>query len=124
MTATTEETKVEKLDKDSFEFEGEFLDLTGEEAYELLAEYRAAAAALHAAKKLAFDAEEKIKRVMRGHEALRIDGEVKVTWKWEALTKFNKQELARKYNDILNELTERVPDGKRVFNAKGVVGVD
>lgn len=121
MTTATLEAK---LDKDTFNFEGEFLDLTGAEAYELLAEYRAAAAALHAAKKLAFDAEEKIKARMRGYESLRIDGEVKVTWKWEALTKFDKQKLAREHLDILNTLTTRVPDGKRVFSAKGVVGVE
>lgn len=111
-------------DKDRFLYEGEFLDLTGQEAYELLAEYRAAATALHAAKKAAFDAEEKIKERMSGFENLRIDGEVKVTWTWQALTKFDKQALARKYPEILNELTTRVPDGKRVFSAKGVVGVE
>lgn len=133
MTATIEETstesKTQKLDKDSFQFEGEFLDVNvGDENYnavvDLLAEYRTEALALTAAKDRAFKVEEKIKTLMAGHETLRVNGEQRVTWKWEALTKFDKQRLAREYNEILNLLTERVPDGKRVFNAKGVVGVD
>ena len=117
-----DETKA--VDKDTFAYEGEFLDLTGEEAYELLAEYRAAATLLHQAKKAAFDAEEKIKRAMRGHEALRIDGEVKVTWAWQAVTKVDKAQLGKDHPDLIDKYTTRVPDGKRVFSAKGVVGVD
>lgn len=123
MTDTIEKpAKVTEVTR--FEYEGEYLDLTGPEAYELLAEYRAAAQSLHVAKKAAFDAEEKIKELMRGRENLRVDGEVKVSWTWQSLTKFDKSALAVKYPAIVDEFTSRVPNGKRVFNAKGVVGVD
>ncbi len=110
-----------------FEWQGERLEVPANEkdaVYEELAEYRAAAKALHAAKEAAFAAEEKIKQRMAGFEELAVDGEVKVTWRWAGETKFDKRGLQREAPELVERFTTRTTDTKRVFNAKGVVGVD
>ncbi len=128
---TTTATKAVKAKKpteaERFEYMGERLDVDLEDrdkAYEMLAEYRAAAKLLHDAKERAFAAEDAIKIYMAGHEELALDGEVKVTWRWQGETKFDKTGLAREYPAIVEQYTTRTTDTKRVFNAKGVVGVD
>ncbi len=130
-TASDSEVPAKKTKKpteaERFEYMGERLEIDLEDrdaVYQELAEYSAAAKILHDAKERAFAAEEKIKQRMAGHEELALDGEVKVTWRWQGETKFDKTGLARKYPELVEEFTTRTHDTKRVFNAKGVVGVD
>lgn len=107
-----------------FSYEGEFLDVEPEVAAAILARYSERALALHEAKAAAFAVEEEIKLLMGGHENLRVNGEVKVTWKWGAKTTFDKRGLRQDHPEILEEYTHTDPLGTRTFNAKGVVGVD
>ena len=121
-TQTVKSKKVSEVER--FEYSGEFLDVDPEVAGDVLGRYRQAALALHAAKEAAFAVEEEIKLLMGGHENLRVNGEVKVTWKWGAKTTFDKRGLRQTHPGLVEEYTTTDPLGTRSFNAKGIVGVD
>ncbi len=113
MTQTTEAPKAP-------EYQGEFVDVDPAAWAKYEAAYKYAAQALQHAKDLAFAAEQDIKELMGGHEHLRVMGETRVSWTWQAKNVFDKGQLRKDHPDIVDKYTQIIPDGKRVFDAKPI----
>lgn len=101
-------------------FEGEFVDVDPAQWAKYEAAYKYAALALQHAKDLAFKAEQDIKDLMGGHEHLRVMGETRVSWTWQAKNVFDKGQLRKDHPDLVDKYTTIIPDGKRVFDAKPI----
>lgn len=106
------------------EWQGEVLELDPQVGYDLMARYRQAARALHAAKEEAKRIEEEIMAAVGGYESAAINGQVIVTWPWVNSVSFDtktfKEDAERKalYESFLKtKVTRR-------FKVTGVVGVD
>lgn len=121
-TAATPE--VTEITNDTFEFMGETIELDPKVGYELAAQYREAAIALHQAKDRAFTIEQQIKAVMKGYEHATVNGERVFSWIWKLKTTFNKKGLRIKYPEIHDEFVVKVENGTRSFSAPGVTGVE
>ncbi len=125
----TPKTEKEKKPTEAqrFHWMGEVLEVPEEdlpEVYAMLARYRDRAATLATARAAAFETEEELKKYMKGFEHLSVNGDRVVHWVWQGETKFDKRGLQRSHPELVEEYTTRTTDTKRVFNAKGVVGVD
>lgn len=107
-----------------FEWQGEVIDLDPAVGYALLAEYRANAAALHAAKQAAKETEQKIMQTLGGYEHGAVDGQQLFHWPIVNSTSFDaksfKEDPERKalYDAFL------VTKPTRRFKVDGTVGVD
>lgn len=107
-----------------YEWQGEVLELSPQVGYALLAEYRTAAAALHAAKEAAKTIEAKIMETLGGYEHGSVDGQQLFHWPIVNSTSFNakafKEDPERKalYDAFL------VTKQTRRFKVDGTVGVD
>lgn len=108
----------------AYEWQGEVLELDPQVGYELMARYRQAAKALHAAKEEAKRIEEEIMAVVGGYENAAINGQVIVTWPWVSSTTFDvksfKEDPERKA--LYEQFLKTKPT--RRFKVTGVVGVD
>lgn len=106
------------------EWMGERLDIDPAVGHRLLAEYRAAAAGLHAAKERAKAVEQEIQQTLQGFEHGAIDGQDFFHWTFVNSTSFDaksfKEDPERKalYDSFL------VTKPTRRFKVDGTVGVD
>lgn len=106
------------------EWMGERLDIDPAVGHRLLAEYRASAAALHAAKERAKAVEQEIQQTLQGFEHGAIDGQDFFHWTFVNSTSFDaksfKEDPERKalYEQFL------VTKPTRRFKVDGTVGVD
>jgi hypothetical protein len=118
-TATTNTTP------GTFTWEGERRDIAPAIGYALLAEYRANAAALHAAKEAAKATELKIQQALGGYEHGAVDGQDVFHWVFVDSTSFD----AKAFKDAgpeykaLYEAFLRTKQTRR-FRVDGTVGVD
>lgn len=105
-------------------FEGEELEFDPELGYTLLARYRQAAQALHAAKAAALEVEAEIQAALGGFEHGVINGQRVFHWPWCDKTSFNVKALKAAHPAIHAEFSTTVPNGSRRFTVEGTVGVD
>lgn len=124
--AEPEPAAAEVIKPDTFEFMGEYLEVSPEVGWALAAEYRTAAAALHEAKRVAKDVEQKIMEQMRGFEAIGVDGQTLFTWKFVDSTSFDAREFKAAGPDYkaLYDHFCKTKTTRRFRAADGTVGVD
>lgn len=108
-----------------FDYMGEVLELDTALGYELLAEYRAAAAQLHEAKARAKAVELRIQETMQGFEHGAVNGMQVIHWPFVDSTSFD----AKAFKETSPEhkaLYEHFLKTKRTrrFKVDGTVGVD
>lgn len=124
--SATADATVEVIKPDTFEYQGEYLEVSPAVGWALAAEYRTAAAALHEAKRVAKDVEQKIMQAMQGFEAIGVDGQTLFTWKFVDSTSFD----AKAFKDAGDEYRElynffcKTKTTRRFKAADGTVGVD
>lgn len=108
-----------------FAYEGESKDIPPALGYTLLAEYRAAAKALHDAKERAKAIEAKIQQELGGYEYGKVDGSIVFSWPFVDSTTF--QAKAFKESSPENKALYEsflVTKETRRFKVDGTVGVD
>jgi predicted phage-related endonuclease len=114
-----------KLGSDSFEWMGEVLELDPATGWELLAEYRAAAAQLHEAKARAKAIELRIMQTVQGYEHASINGQQVIHWPWVDSTSFDAKafkEAGEEYRRLYEYFLKTKKT--RRFKVDGTVGVD
>lgn len=117
-------TTLERPKVGAYEWMGEVKDLDPQRGWMLLAEYRSAAAALHAAKERAKAIEQEIMQELEGFEHGAINGQQVFHWPYVDSTSFDtksfKEDPTRKalYESYL------VTKPTRRFKVDGTVGVD
>lgn len=124
MTQAAQDLDLTKVDAHTFEWQGERKSIPAARGWELLARYREAADALHAAKKRAKDIEREIMIEMGGFEHLAIEGQDFFHWPWVDSTSFDQKQLKTDHPDIHEKYVVKKPNGTRRFRVEGTVGVD
>lgn len=107
-----------------YEWQGEELELDPAVGYQLLAEYRANAAALHAAKEAAKATELKIMETLGGYEHGSVNGQRLFHWPVVDSTTFDKKSFCEdKDREALYKSFLKTTKTRR-FKVDGTVGVD
>lgn len=118
-------TKPQTATAAKFGYEGEVKDIPASVGYQLLAEYREAAKALHAAKERAKQIEAAIQEELGGYEHGRVDGQIVFNWKFVDTTSFDAKAFkeASPEHKALYEAFLVTKETRR-FKVDGTVGVD
>jgi hypothetical protein len=121
MTTATQD----KVKPDTFTFQGEVKELDPQTGWTMLAEYREAAAALHAAKERAFAIEQRIMQELAGFEHGAIEGQQLFHWPFVDSTSFDAagfKGAGPEYKALYDHFCKTKKT--RRFRVEGTVGVD